>query len=493
VATRSGFAFGAWELDPKRKQLFRDGEPVAIGARQLDLLTALVSQPGRILTKDQLIAAAWEDVAVTDNSLEQMISALRRLIGSSSIETLPRRGYRFAADVTRTERRETDEALDALLAPHRAWIEGRAALETLEGTQIQHAREVFERVLAAAPDQAQAHVGLANACLFQFEMTRADVTPDREALARAAEHAREACRLDPEYGEAWATLGFVLTRTGHDAEGKAALRRAVTLEPDNWRHHLRGSYGSWGEERLRASSRTLALLPDFPMAHWLAATVHVARHAFAEAERELRAGFAAQARQSDTPGRFGAVALHWLSGLIALARDDDEAAMHAFERELATESRGLLYQRECCANVDYAIGALHLRRQRASDAVSAFERTLARMPGHVLAHLGLAHLGLARARALATTSPHSGETAGSLALLVERAASASVMEVALARAVMLVQSGAVGEAAQVVGQALDASPPGQAGWLLPVEPLLHMPAHPELWAGVLTRLATRAA
>lgn len=201
MAARPGFAFGAWELDPKRKQLFRDGEPVAIGARQFDLLNALVSQPGRILTKDQLIAVAWEDVAVTDNSLEQMISALRRLIGASSIETLPRRGYRFAADVTRTERRETDEALDALLAPHRAWIEGRAALETLEGTQIQHAREVFERVLAAAPDQAQAHVGLANACLFQFEMTRADVTPDREALARAAEHAREACRLDPEYGE----------------------------------------------------------------------------------------------------------------------------------------------------------------------------------------------------------------------------------------------------------------------------------------------------
>lgn len=491
MATRPGFAFGAWELDPKRKQLFRDGEPMAIGARQLDLLIALVTQPGRILTKDQLIAVAWEDVAVTDNSLEQMISALRRLIGSSCIETLPRRGYRFAADVTRTERRETDEALDALLAPHRAWIEGRAALETLEGTQIQHARDVFERVLAAAPDQAQAHVGLANACLFQFEMTRADVAPDREALARAAEHAREACRLDPEYGEGWATLGFVLTRTGHDAEGKAALRRAVTLEPDNWRHHLRGSYGSWGEERLRASSRTLALLPDFPMAHWLAATVHVARHALGEAERELRAGLAAQARQSETPGRFGAVALHWLSGLIALTRDDDEAAMRAFERELAAEGRGLLYQRECCANVEYAIGALHLRRQRASDAIAAFERALARMPGHALAHIGLAH-----ARAMATTghaSARSGEPLSSLGTLAERAKSASPMDVALARAVLLIHTGTVGEAAQIVGQALDASPPGQAGWLLPVEPLLHVHAHPDIWAGALTRLATRAA
>ena len=82
------------------------------------------------------------------------------------------------------------------------------------------------------------------------------------------------------YGEAWATLGFILDRTGHRADALAASRMAVTLEPDNWRHHLRLGYVSWGEERLREARRTLALLPGFPLAHWLAATVHVARQAF---------------------------------------------------------------------------------------------------------------------------------------------------------------------------------------------------------------------
>ena len=48
----------------------------------------------------------------------------------------------------------------------------------------------------------------------QFEMTRADPAPDAAALAMAVHHAREACRLDPQSGEAWATLGFVLDRTG---------------------------------------------------------------------------------------------------------------------------------------------------------------------------------------------------------------------------------------------------------------------------------------
>ena len=62
-----------------------------------------------------------------------------------------RRGYRFTATVTRLVSRETDASLDALLAPHRAWIEGRAALETLERDRIAHARDVFEGVLRRVP------------------------------------------------------------------------------------------------------------------------------------------------------------------------------------------------------------------------------------------------------------------------------------------------------------------------------------------------------
>ena len=58
----------------------------------------------------------------------------------------------------------------------------------------------------------------------QFEMTRADPAPDTAALALAARHAREACRLDPQSGEAWATLGFVLDRTGDRLDARAAAR-----------------------------------------------------------------------------------------------------------------------------------------------------------------------------------------------------------------------------------------------------------------------------
>ncbi len=352
--------------------------PVDLPPRQFELLRLLVTCEGQVLSKDALIDAAWQGVAVTDNSLEQAISGLRRLLGqpdgAAYIETQARRGYRFTAEVRRAERREPLEALDALLAPHRAWIEGRASLETLERSQIVHARQVFERVVQQVPDQASAHVGLANACVMQFEMTRSELAPDTGALTLAADHAREACRLDPRYGEAWATLGFVLDRTGHRADALAASRMAVTLEPDNWRHHLRLGYVSWGEERLREARRTLALLPGFPLAHWLAATVHVARQALDEAERELTAGIAADAGQAHR-ARFGGVALYWLRGLILLARGDEPGALADFERELAGEQGGQLYARECCANAWYAVGAVRLRQGNRDGALAAFDET----------------------------------------------------------------------------------------------------------------------
>ena len=133
--------------------------------------------------------------------------------------------------------RESDAGLDALLAPHRAFIEGRAALETLEGDRVARARDVFEDALRSAPEYASAHVGLANACVMQFEMTRADPAPDAAALALATHHAREACRLDPQSGEAWATLGFVLDRTGDHLDARprrvrdAGARQLAALFP----------------------------------------------------------------------------------------------------------------------------------------------------------------------------------------------------------------------------------------------------------------------
>jgi DNA-binding winged helix-turn-helix (wHTH) protein len=463
------FTFGEFELDAAAPRLSRAGQPLTVPARHLDVLAALLARAGEVVSKDALVEAAWRDVAVTDNSLEQAISSLRRVLGGPNdaalIETVPRQGYRFTGAVERVTPRATDEALEALMAPHRAFVEGRAALESLSVDRVIEASQAFHTVLAAWPDHPAAHVGMASACAMRFEMTRADPVPDLDALAAAINHARESCRLDPKYGEAWATLGFVLDRTGANADAVAALSRAASLEPDNWRHHLRLAAVSWGEARLRAARRTLTLLPGCALAHWLAATVHVARQSLDEAERELSAGCAAIAA-AGPDARLSGAGLEWLLGLIRLSRGDAVAARQHFDRELAAEGAGHLYARECCANVWYAIGAMCRRSGDAAGASEAFAQALRRVERHPLASI------MAGTTAPTTAPPRNP------------------VDVAVAHAVALTCAGKRAEAASAVDAALALAPHGSSGWILPVEPVLQA-GGPE-WESALARLRSRA-
>ena len=479
------YSFGPFEVDAAARTLTRGGEVLTIGERPFDVLVQLLTNAGQVVSKESMISAVWGDVAVTDNSLEQAISLLRKTFGDDQrgnpyLETVPRRGYRLAVPIARKVVRQTDEALEALLAPHRAWIEGRAALETLERHRILGAREAFETVLASLPGQASAHLGLANACVMQFETTRADPSPDRAALELAVKHAYEACRIDPNSSEAWATLGFVLDRTGQHVDALAASRRAVMLDPGNWRHHFRLSLVSWGEARLTAAHQTLSLVPGFPMAHYTAATVYVARQALGEAERELRAGLASAsapwgldaARQEK---RFASVALNWLMGLVALSRGDTAEALEWFERELALEASGQVYARECAANTCYAMAALHWHEGRIDEARQACLQAMERLALHPMALALLHHLEPGRA---IPTGPGAG---------LERRS-----EAALGRACAFALAGATRQAVDVVDRLLMEAPDGGTAWLLPVEPVLARTFDSGAWTDVLARLRGRA-
>lgn len=498
--SRSGvtYSFGRFELDGRARQLRRDGERVALSDRYLGVLLHLAAHAGQVVAKDDLVKAGWGDTAVGDNSLEQAISALRRALGTNAsgqayVETVPRQGYRFSAAVRRAMPQASAADLDALLAPHRALLDGRAALESLERDQIRRGREVFAHMVAVTPDVAAAHVGLANACVLQFEMTRADEQPDTEALALAARHAYEACRLDTEHAEAWSTLSFILERVGSHTDAIAAARRAIALEPDNWRHHFRLASIAWGEERLRAARRTLALLPGFALAHWLAASVLVARNMPDEAMRDLDAGIGggqgslprhsgdlsteaprAKVEAAEAGTRFSSVALYWLRGLIHLAKGDTARAMADLVEELANETRGHLYARECCAHAWYAIGALHLRLGNGVDARGAFTNALQRVPKHPLALAGLA---IAEGGSPGTRRPLP---------------SSPTLDEVFGEAAAHVAAGDAAAGAHLVDRALAAAPPSSAGWLLPVEPLLQVGAAPRIWAPVLGRLSARA-
>jgi TolB-like protein/DNA-binding winged helix-turn-helix (wHTH) protein len=105
------FLFEDFRLDRRGGGLFRCDaadtlEPVAIGSRALDILGVLIARAGEVVPKQEIVAAVWPSTMVDDSNLTVQISALRAVLdrgraNGSCIQTVPGRGYRFAARVTR--------------------------------------------------------------------------------------------------------------------------------------------------------------------------------------------------------------------------------------------------------------------------------------------------------------------------------------------------------------------------------------------------------
>ncbi|MGE0503443.1 MAG: winged helix-turn-helix domain-containing tetratricopeptide repeat protein [Rhizobiaceae bacterium] len=98
------FAFGSFLLDAGAGTLLRNGIPVTVSHRGLKLLAAMAERPGEILTKSELMDAAWPGIAVEQGNLTVQIAQLRKLLGRSTdggewIATVSRVGYRFAGVV----------------------------------------------------------------------------------------------------------------------------------------------------------------------------------------------------------------------------------------------------------------------------------------------------------------------------------------------------------------------------------------------------------
>ena len=99
-----GLAFGAFQLLPEERLLLRDGAPVRVGSRSLDILMTLIARRGEIVGKDDLVSAVWPDTIVEESALRVHISTLRKALGDGVgdvrlIANVPGRGYCFVSPV----------------------------------------------------------------------------------------------------------------------------------------------------------------------------------------------------------------------------------------------------------------------------------------------------------------------------------------------------------------------------------------------------------
>ncbi|HUB79720.1 MAG TPA: winged helix-turn-helix domain-containing protein [Bryobacteraceae bacterium] len=113
------YEFGPYRLDARERTLLRDGRTVALTQKALDTLIVLVRNQPKVVSKEELLQTVWAGTFVEEGVLAQNILTLRKALENPKwIETIPRRGYRFAIEVAAPAAREpVAPAIAARLRP----------------------------------------------------------------------------------------------------------------------------------------------------------------------------------------------------------------------------------------------------------------------------------------------------------------------------------------------------------------------------------------
>jgi DNA-binding winged helix-turn-helix (wHTH) protein len=144
------YRFGPFLYDPVSHGLMRDGEEVSLTHKGRELLLLFLHNPGRLLTREQIVAKIWSDVAVTDDALRFQVAELRKAFGEKGdafISTIRREGYRWEAAVRVAADRPVRAAEEA--GGKRVELRYRLVLDTREIQLLEG-----ENVVGRDPDAA---------------------------------------------------------------------------------------------------------------------------------------------------------------------------------------------------------------------------------------------------------------------------------------------------------------------------------------------------
>src|SRR5687768_16190770 len=99
---RGEVSIGRFRLDLGRRALSRDGTPVPLGSRALEILCVLAAAKGEVVSKDELMKRVWPGGVVEENTIQVHVSALRKALDEAStgerhVLTIPGRGYRLVS------------------------------------------------------------------------------------------------------------------------------------------------------------------------------------------------------------------------------------------------------------------------------------------------------------------------------------------------------------------------------------------------------------
>jgi len=307
------FVFPPFELDIRNCQLRRDGVVVKVPPQPFTALTLLVQRAGTLVTREELRAEIWGDDRHVDfdGGLNFCIAQLRDVLSdpaarSNYIVAVPRRGYRFVADVRavvpervvnrwwsrrstrvaaapmamiaaaavvlglRTDRSRAAADLPSLAAMQR-YERGASGLADASPRELQDRVTFFEDAIREAPGYAEAYSGLAAAHLI---LGNYRAVPPQEAYASAKAAAARALAIRPGLGDAHAVYAAAIMYFDWEWTGaREHLERAVALAPSSpTTHYWFARYlSAMGKHdlALQHARKTVALTPTSPSARTL--------------------------------------------------------------------------------------------------------------------------------------------------------------------------------------------------------------------------------
>src|SRR5438874_8426237 len=116
---RHFYEFGPFRIDTRNRQLLRENEVVPLKAKAVETLLMLIENRGDVIEKDKLMQRLWPDSFVEESNLTQNIYTLRKALSGDYIETIPRRGYRFVAEVKESQ---SDSAAEVIVIKERTRV-----------------------------------------------------------------------------------------------------------------------------------------------------------------------------------------------------------------------------------------------------------------------------------------------------------------------------------------------------------------------------------
>jgi DNA-binding winged helix-turn-helix (wHTH) protein/Flp pilus assembly protein TadD len=227
----SVFRFSEFELDCRSCELRKRGRTLRVQQQPFRLLAALVAASGQLVTREQLRDRIWgrETYVDFDRAINKAVNRLRQLLGDDVahprfIETLPKRGYRFVANVADSSSRQPNDA-----GARETYLKARYFWNKRTPVDLHRSIEHFRRTIERTPDFALAWTGLADAYVM---IGIFGLQPPREVFVPAKAAADRALALDDALAEAHTVLADIQKCYDWNWDGaEHSYRRAIALDP----------------------------------------------------------------------------------------------------------------------------------------------------------------------------------------------------------------------------------------------------------------------